>query len=422
MTINRKLKELQELADCANITLDDVFNDNVTMNDAKKNLETIILENHNYNIYYSKTENAWRTYLPDETKKAKRKAIKRNSKENLEKAIVEFYLERKKQESLDSLTLEKLFQRWMLFRRDETPVKDATLRKDKSMWNKFFLNTDLSKMCVIDVKPIVLIRFFRKLTKDRTYTRKSVMNARSILSGMFHYAVEMEIIEHNPINDVDFKHFTYKPIKKQTDNVFTKEQVQKLLTYLKTVNDDPYALAIQLSFCLFVRVGEIKGLKWDKVDMEKRCVYIERQLIQEPVLNDDLTFSKKRTVLDECIKGGTSHGFRKEYLTDYALEILERAKAINPHGEFVFMPYGREMNTDRFNIYLRRYCGQADIPYHSSHKIRFYTASTAYDGTNLVTVSKMMGHSQTATTLHYLRDVIQTDDVSDVFKNLGYPS
>lgn len=86
------------------------------------------------------------------------------------------------------------------------------------------------------------------------------------------------------------------------------------------------------------------------------------------------------------------------------------------------MPYNREMNTDRFNIYLRRYCKQADIPYHSSHKIRFYTASTAYDGTNLVTVSKMMGHSQTATTLHYLRDVIQTDDVSDVFKNLGYPS
>lgn len=38
------------------------------MKDAKKELEHIILENHKYQIYYSDSEKAWRTYLPDEMK------------------------------------------------------------------------------------------------------------------------------------------------------------------------------------------------------------------------------------------------------------------------------------------------------------------------------------------------------------------
>lgn len=124
--------------------------------------------------------------------------------------------------------------------------------------------------------------------------------------------------------------------------------------------------------------------------------------------------------MEHYIKGYTSHGFRKEYLTDDAIRILREARELNPDGEFVFMPYGRPMTTDRFNIYLRRYCTAVGIPYRSSHKIRFYSASIAYNGHNLVAISKMMGHSQTATTMHYLRDVIQEDNLVDTFQNLGY--
>lgn len=31
----------------------------------------------------------------------------------------------------------------------------------------------------------------------------------------------------------------------------------------------------------------------------------------------------------------------------------------------------------------------------------------------------MMGHSQTATTMHYLRDVMQDDNLEETFRNLG---
>lgn len=282
----------------------------------------------------------------------------------------------------------------------------------------FYNDSVLADMRMTDIKPIDLIRFFRKLTKDRIYTRKCITNIRSLLSSIFSYAVEEEIITHNPILDVDFKKFTYKPVENQSDNVFKKDEVGKLLAHLRNINE-PYSLAIQLAFCLFIRIGELKALTWENIDLGNRSVYLNSQITQEPTLHDDLTFSHKEIKVENYIKGCTSHGYRKEYLTDNAIIVLEKAKELNPDGEFVFMPYGRPMNTERFNNYLKRYCNAVGIPYHSSHKIRFYSASVAYDGHNLVAISKMMGHSQTATTIHYLRNVMREDDLADTFKNLG---
>lgn len=115
----------------------------------------------------------------------------------------------------------------------------------------------------------------------------------------------------------------------------------------------------------------------------------------------------------------TSKGFRKQYLTDEAIAILEKARLLNPNGTFVFEPNGRIMTTDSFNRRLRKYCRECGITYHSSHKIRFYNASTAYNGENLTTISKLMGHSEVATTLHYLRNTNQNTDDVTAFQNLG---
>lgn len=413
------ISELNDLATCVNMSLDEVSEENKTMKEIKNDLVDIILETyHKYTIYFSKSDSTWRTYLSDDTKPDKRKLVKRKNKEDLEQLLADYYKKLYLDNSRKDLTLRELYSEWMLYRRDETSAKAGTIRKNKMEWDKFYQNSVLADMRVADIKPIDLIRFFRRLTKDREYTRKCITNIRSLLSGILSYAVEEEIITHNPILDVNFKQFTYKPVQNQSDNVFTRDEVTKLLAYLKNINE-PYSLAIQLAFCLFIRIGELKALTWENIDLENRSVYLNSQITQEPTLNDDLTFSHKEIKVDNYIKGCTSHGFRKEYLTDNAITVLHKAKELNPDGQFVFMPYGKPMNTERFNKYLKRYCEAVGITYHSSHKIRFYSASVAYNGKNLVTISKMMGHSQTATTMHYLRDAIQDDNLADTFKNLG---
>lgn len=403
---------LQYMQEEGIIKMDEVLKDFEKMNDKK------VLKEHKYEIYYSESEKSWRTYLSDDTHPRKRRPLKRKSRENLEKEIILFYKERQKEQNRTDITLEQLYKEWLIYRRDYTSVKPKTIQEDISEWNRFFKDTELIHTKVKDVKPITLIRFFREVTRNREYTHKRISNARSVLNGIMSYAIEEEIIDHNPVSDVNFKQFTYKPVENQSDNVFSYEETQKLLSYLQGIYE-PYSLAIQLSFYLFIRVGETKAIQWQDIDYKNRSVYLHRQVTCARILNDDLTLSKRQVTVAKQMKGNTSKGFRKQYLTDEALNILKKANEINPNGIYVFEPNGSLMTTDSFNRRLKKYCREAGVPYYSSHKIRFYNASTAYDGKNLTAISHLMGHSKVETTIHYLRNVHKDENPMLAFKNLG---
>ena len=166
-------------------------------------------------------------------------------------------------------------------------------------------------------------------------TMKNLSKIRCLLSGMMAYAVEKNIIQTNPVREISLNQLTFKPVQDARDNVFTEDEAQKLLAHLKTIGDDPYALAIRLDFNLFIRVGELTGLKWEDVDIDKRTVYICHQVTYEPELKDNLSFGNKVMTTEGYLKGCTSQGYRHEYLTDEAIEILKLAHKLNPDGEYV---------------------------------------------------------------------------------------
>lgn len=410
---NNNISYLQDLFKYAKLESDETLKKIEIM--MRKNF---LEEKHKFKIYYLEKENSYRTYVPDESKKDNRRPIKRRSKEELEKALVDFYIQKEKAENRDNITLGELYEEWLIFRRDYTAVKSKTIYENMCEWNKFFRDTELPKMRIKDIKPITLIRFFRRITKDRTITHKRLSNARSVLNGIMNYAIEEEIIEFNPVREINLKSFTYKPVENQQDNVFSMDDTVTLLTHLKDINE-PYALAIQLSFYLFIRIGETKAIRKEDINFEERTVYLHSQALSERELNDDLTFSSRKVKISNQMKGNTSKGYRKQYLTDEALNVIRKAIELNPDGEFLFEPYGRVMTTNRFNNYLKKYCSECGITYHSSHKIRFYNASTAYNnGVALTDLARLMGHSQTATTLHYLRNV-SNNDTPEAFSCLG---
>ncbi|MBR5566441.1 MAG: tyrosine-type recombinase/integrase [Roseburia sp.] len=411
------ISALTEQLKCANMSNE--------VSDVLKELENMLnrqfLENHPYKIYYSEAEQNWITYVVDETRKDNRRRVKRKSKENLENYLIEFYKEKQQQDSILNITLEKLYERFLIHKRDKTAVTGKTLVEYTNEWNKFFKGTDLAKMRVKDITPKALTNFYRSLTKDRAYTYKSISNGRALLNGIMYLAVEEEIILHNPVLDVNFKDLPYKPVKSQKNNVYTKKETAQLLTYLKDINE-PYALAIQLSFYLFIRIGETKAIRFEDIDLENRSVFLHSQVLNDRQLNDDLTFTSREVIVSDHIKGNTEKGYRTQKLTDEAIEIIEKARLLNPNGTYLFEPNGKVMNTDTFNKHLKKYCEACGVRYFSSHKIRFYNASTAYDGKNLTTISTLMGHSKVATTLHYLRNVELDDESSEAFKKLGLSS
>lgn len=414
---------LHDLVKCATLFGIEIpeLSDDMTMRETKEFIENRILEDiHPYAINkVPSVPGQWMTQVPDPTKKNGRRFIRKMGYERLCHAIIEYYMEKMHL----SMTMDILFEKWVIFRKNETSVKPGTIRKDLSLWRTHcrevkINDSILADWKVTDLTTKELYSFFRTLTKDRAYSKQMVKNIRGVLAGMFTYAVENDIITNNPVREVDLKRFNYKPLQNKQNDVFTVDDAQQLLAYLELL-DEPYALAIRLDFNLFIRFGELAGLKWENVNLDKRTIFICHQTTYEPELNDDMTFTEKKMVTEDYLKGCTDQGYRTEYISDDAVDVLIRAKKINPEGEYVFMPRGKQMVNLTFNKSLKRYCMAAGVPYLSSHKIRFYAASVAYNGENLPAISKMMGHSNISTTLHYLRDVVQNDDYSAVFSNLG---
>lgn len=385
---------LKYLSNKCNMSLEDVLNDIEIM----KNMD--ILQQHPYAISQG-SNGRWYTYLPDDTKPHGRRQIAKSSEEKIQQAIIEDYNLRNEKNSNGKMNLEKLFELWMLWRRD-TGTDPKTIKENKNDWNRFLAKNQFIKKEVKKIEFTDIETFFLEITKGHAITYKRLTNVKSVLNGVFKHAIRLKIIEYSPMQNVDFKQFRTrcKPGSSTKKN-YTDEERRRILDYLST-KSDVYSLSIQLAFFLCLRIGELISIK--KADIQGTQIFIQRSTRKRQTMNDDLTFGNVYYDVEERIKGNQIEGFRSIPLTPQAQKIVQKTLSLYPEGEYLFMRNGQPIFADSFNQHLKRVCATLDIPYRSSHQIRFTMATKFYEGGIKVNqLSTFLGHSDTRTTFHYIR-------------------
>lgn len=304
-------------------------------------------------------------------------------------------------------TLEGLYPEWLRWRRDNTHVSSKTIKENIFLWNAFFKNTNIVKAQLTELKATDFIKFFRILLKKEPLTRKRFNDAKSVLNGLYYYAIEKGVVEYNPLKEINYRQFQFKAVNAKKE-IFTLQERQLLLDYLEPINDI-FSLGVQLDFYLICRSAELRALRWS--DINGDFIEIQTQLLDEQTMNDDLTFNPRVHKNVSHIKGNTDYGFRLMPLTAGAKKVLAHIKEINPNGEFILMIDGQQLTTVTFNRHLKAYCEAVGIEPRTSHKIRFTVASLLYkNGVPATTLQRLLGHSTLAMTLHYLRDLTPEED------------
>lgn len=213
----------------------------------------------------------------------------------------------------------------------------------------------------------------------------------------------MKSVPHNPLNDVDMSVFRNrcKPKNTSKDNYSLAER-SAILEYLAP-KTDIFSLAISLSMYLCIRIGELTAIRPEDIFNGMLHINRSKRIVQS--MNDDLTFSKRYVTNDERIKGNKDSGFREIPLTEKALSIINRTISLYPNNEYLFMDNGRQLSGDAFNRHLKNVCDALGIKYRSSHQIRFSVATMLYESGQIpiTQLSIMLGHSNTNTTWHYIR-------------------
>lgn len=313
-----------------------------------------------------------------------------------------------------SNTLTSTFEEWLLYRKNTKIVSNKTIEEYLGLWNRLIADSDLAKMQIVNIRTKHILRLFHAWTGNSLITRKDFNNRKSLLNGIFNYAVSNELIEVNPLASIACRDFKFKvpaPVKK----AYTIQERNTLLNYLGTLDADAYILAIMLAFHGIFRIGEIKALTWDSGNQ----IIIQHQLVEERILQDDLTLSHPYRMLKDP-KGNPYYSIRIEELSEEGVNILKKMKTLNPCGQFLFMHEGRPLTTDSFNRRLKKYCSEVGIPYLSSHKIRFTGASMLYNaGVKPIDIQPLLGHSTLAMTQHYIGQPVEERNASEMARILA---
>lgn len=295
--------------------------------------------------------------------------------------------------------LENVYENWVKYRFETKIVSGKTIEEDISIWKRFISNSEIATMQIAEIKPKHVMKLFQRWTGNGLITRKDFNNRKSVLNGIFRYAVLNELIEYNPIVSLPCNDLKYKllEVKKKA---YTIEERKALLEYLKTLEPDAYILAIMLAFYGIFRIGEIKALSWNSED--NNVIHIKQQLVEERTLQADLTLGAPQKIL-KLPKGNPYYSIRMETVSEEGLTILKKMKELNPDGKLLFQFEGRPLTTETFNRRLKKYCEAVGIPYLSSHKIRFTGASMLYNaGVKPIDIQPLLGHSTLGMTEHYI--------------------
>ena len=382
-----------------------------------------ILQNHKYSIWYSESEDAWYTTLPDDTRKNGRKNVKRKNRKDLEKAIAAFYISQEKadkKEKEEILTVEKLFYKFMKHKVNE--VSSGTINRMMADWERFykseteFINKPIQNITKIDVDD-----FFNAMLNKHSLKKKSYYNMCGILKQMLEYAVDADYLEKSPYRNRGNKKKLIPDKKISSKEVYRANEkellIQEMERRLRNNPSNTAPLAVMLDFELGTRKGEILALSTDDIVGNK--IHIQRQVVEKFDVSDLDNRKSLGFFLVEYTK--SSDGDRWLPLTKRAKEIIARVQEINKKYGYscnglLFSRKGTLLSPDTIDAQIKRGCEYIGIPVKTMHKIRKTYASTLlHNGVNVSIVKDMLGHADENTTLkHYIFNTEEESETDNI--------
>lgn len=126
---------------------------------------------------------------------------------------------------IDKLTFHGLYEEWLDYKASVTDSPN-TIKRHRQHYHKYFAPSILDDMKVKQVDELLLEKECNRIVREFNLPRKEWCNAKTILNGMYTYAIRKKYLTENPMTHVEirtrFRQVVRKTGKTQTFN--TEEQ------------------------------------------------------------------------------------------------------------------------------------------------------------------------------------------------------
>lgn len=241
-----------------------------------------------------------------------------------------------------------------------------------------------------------------------TLSSKTILHHHRLISSILSSAVHWQVILSNPCDRV-------KPpkVEQKEARYLDEVQVQELLSCLSRESIQHQAIIVLFIYSGMCR-AELCCLDWDDIDMDKQIIHIRRNLLYLPGkgIYEDTTknTSSERTVKlsSEVFKPLSEHRFEQSRIRFSSGDYWQESVKVFTRDN------GLPLHPDTISGWFRKFIKKNNLPDVTIHSLRHTNASLLIaNGINLTTVSKRLGHANTATTTKiYAHAIRSTDEIA----------
>ena len=242
---------------------------------------------------------------------------------------------------------------------------------------------------------------FRVEQNTAPLSDKTILEHHRLISTILTQAEKEMLVPYNAAAKA-----TPPKVEKHDPNYFQPEEIAAILEALET---EPlkWQLITHLMIVTGCRRGEIMGLQWEKVDFDNNRVKIDKALVSTKSKGTYLGNTKTSDIRYLTLPAETMNLLRQ-----YKREQLRLQLANGDRWQstgFVFTADdGSSMNPDSITGWLHDFSRRHNLPHINPHAFRHTVASVLLaNGTDIVTVSKQLGHASVNTTENFYSHIIE---------------
>lgn len=310
----------------------------------------------------------------------------------------------------------------------KTELRETTYTNYVYMYDRF-IRDGFGENKIGDIKYSDVLYFYYDLINNKGLQINSLETIHTILHPTFQLAVRDEIIRNNPSDGVMAEIKKKSKDKKKTRHALTVEQQRAFMNYIA---ESPVYNNWNLIFTVLLgtgcRIGEVVGLRWSDVDLEKRTIDINHSMTYYPRKKDTYKCEFKVSLPK------TESGIRVIPMMEPVYEVLKEEYdkrkeegfcpvVVDGMSGFIFINrFGMIHNSASINRAIRRIYESYNaeeivkakkekrepllIPHFSCHHLRHTFCSRFCENeTNIKVIQQIMGHASVETTMDIYAEI-----------------
>ncbi|MDF2881998.1 MAG: tyrosine recombinase XerC-like protein [Clostridiaceae bacterium] len=315
---------------------------------------------------------------------------------------------------LASHSLSQAMFTWLWDIEKYSGIKSSSFERYESIYRNYIKESKLGLIIVSEIKKLPVQKYYNSLL-DIGKSESQIKNLHKLLNKFFRYAETEGYVIKNPLVGLKLPKGHEEDLEEDNDRVietFTNDEINKIL---ESIGNEKLRYIIIFALLTGCRQGEILALH--KSDIKGDIVKINKSVRNVKIFDDEEKYEHELKVTKPKTKSSNREipitAMLQAELKKLDKLVLEEKLKLGPAYESNNLLFpsltGTHMDAKNLRRSWERALDNAGVPRKKFHALRHTYATRLFEnGTSILTVARLLGHSSTRTTeiyTHVLEDI-----------------